>query len=458
MNHRWEAGDHQSVLRLATQQWFRDQFLALRPAEAIEEDIKLALRSAAARRDPVAFARVILAGSELSQRRYNIETVDMVDLLIDVQRREEAVQHLRVGNRLLVPASVALEVSGKLQALGMSEEARRIFELAEPLDLFSGHPVEEVGLVEDRDELLLSWARTAPRFRPLNDVIEQIRRVRLGESRRWQMRADAATRYMQGQMLFATGLALLDANRTNQLERVLAELADDETSAPTSWAWLHVHSWRHLVHRDTDTPRQLVENVLEHVDELPLDDELSTHIAEATYRVLGDGDRARQLIRGVVQPTLGTDVPSTDADMDPFWQWFRLNRLLIALSEGVPPDQAVPEPARPGERGLVIFERTVCALARMWGRHWRGDHPDVQAFAYEAGRLTVHTVWWRQGQPNAWGYSRDEVGEGWLVLALPEAISTMKATLGDLRRAVVVERSLGEGDEAPRVASRCEDA
>jgi len=269
----------------------------------------------------------------------------------------------------------------------VAEEARRIFELAEPLDLLSGHPVEEVGLVEDRDELLLSWAGTAPRFRPLNEVIEQIRRLRLGESRRWQMDADTATRYMQDQMLFETGLTLLDSNRIDQLEYVLDEFASDETSDKPHWAWFHVHSWRHLIHRDPDMARQLVENVLAHVDELPLDDELSTHIAEATYRVLGDGDRARQLIQGVGQPASGMDVPPTDAGMDPFWQRLRLNRLLTALGEGVPPNQAVPEPARPEERGLVIFERAICNLARIWGHHWRGNDLDVHAFAYEAGQL-----------------------------------------------------------------------
>jgi len=98
--HRWEARDHESVLGLATQQRFREQFLALRPAEAIEEDIKLALRSAAAKRDPVSFARVILAGSELSQRRYNIESADLVELLIDVQDPEKASRQLRLGNRM----------------------------------------------------------------------------------------------------------------------------------------------------------------------------------------------------------------------------------------------------------------------------------------------------------------------------------------------------------------------
>jgi len=89
---------------------------------------------------------------------------------------------------------------------------------------------------------------------------------------------------------------------------------------------------------------------------------------------------------------------------------------------------------------------------------WRPSDETLLGWTNDDGMLMVHTVWWRQGQPNAWSYSRDEVGEGWLVLAAPEAIATMEATLGDLQRAVVVERSLGEGDEAPRVASRSQDA
>src|SRR3712207_7132527 len=42
--------------------------------------------------------------------------------------------------------------------------------------------------------------------------------------------------------------------------------------------------------------------------------------------------------------------------------------------------------------------------------------------------------------------SQGEVGEGWLVLALPEAVDALRARHGDLRRALSETRRLGRED------------
>jgi len=105
----------------------------------------------------------------------------------------------------------------------------------------------------------------------------------------------------------------------------------------------------------------------------------------------------------------------------------------------------------PGGRWLALNP----SVARDLG--WRPSDEALLAWADDEGRLMVQTVWWRDGQPDARSYARDEVGEGWLVLASSEALSTMQDALGDLRRAVVVERSLGEGDRTPQSADALAD-
>ena len=54
LHHRVAAHQHDKVLALATQGYFRSQLMAFRPLEAIRGDINAALRSVAARQDPVA--------------------------------------------------------------------------------------------------------------------------------------------------------------------------------------------------------------------------------------------------------------------------------------------------------------------------------------------------------------------------------------------------------------------
>lgn len=385
--HRWEAGEYTAVVRLATQCRFRGQFMALRPADSIEEDIKLALRAASKGPDTVAFARAILAGSELFQRRQNIESAEPINLFLNLQNPEEAIRRIRRGKKLLVSRNTALEVSGKLKALDLDQEAKTVFGLAEPLNLLSGSPVDETTSPEDQEELLLTWARVACHFRSFSDVINQIRKVRVEDSRLGQMSPEDATDCFRCEMLFQTGLALLQMDRIQDFDRVINALAPEEKDFDERWAWLHVHGWRHLMSRDNDSARQMVMNLLEHVDDLTAEEELTIYIAEATYRLLGDEKRARELIRNVPQPSFGADAPSVNAGLEPFLDRFRLNRLLTALGEGMTPEEAVREPDRPEDRGMATFERAVVRLARMWGRHWRHDAPDLQAFAYEARQL-----------------------------------------------------------------------
>ena len=80
--HRAMAGDDDAVLRLATQESFRTQYLQYRNPSHIREDLRIA--AAAVARQPTAKTvwRVTLALSEVSQREYNCDPADVWKLLI----------------------------------------------------------------------------------------------------------------------------------------------------------------------------------------------------------------------------------------------------------------------------------------------------------------------------------------------------------------------------------------
>ena len=82
LHHRFAADQHDRVLELATQGYFRSQFMAFRQVEAIRSDINAALRSAAARQDPVALVRLCLIGSEMSQRGEHLDQGILAPLLL----------------------------------------------------------------------------------------------------------------------------------------------------------------------------------------------------------------------------------------------------------------------------------------------------------------------------------------------------------------------------------------
>ncbi len=384
--HRCQAGDHKAVLALATQDYFRSQFFALRPVQAIEEDIRLALRSVAVCHDPVALARIVLSGSEMSQRKYNLEDKSFVPLIIDIEGGPKGAEHVRAGNQLLVDAQTALEASAQLSALGMQEEARRIFELAEPLDLLSGNPIADRGLPQENDELLAAWAEASVHFREVEDIIETVRRVRREAVSHPQMDAEAATSQTQRLMLFHLGMALLGIGGADDLEEVFAELDNAEDTAH-SWFWLHVHAWSYLAGHDGNLAVQLVSRVLGRADAFDLYAEAVVFLAEGAYRIVGDEDRARRLLQYVPQPDLALDVHATEAGMNPFLQRLRLNRLLSAFEERRPPRELIPDAEEQRDQGIVIFERSICAFAQLWGRQWQGEAIAPEDFVREVQPL-----------------------------------------------------------------------
>ena len=113
LHHRFAAGQHDTVLDLATQEFFRGQFKALRPLGAIREDIHQALTSASVRQNVVALIRLGLIGTELNQRGEYLEEVSLVGQLLKLGERDLAVEHVRNG---IIFASIQLQRSKRLKA------------------------------------------------------------------------------------------------------------------------------------------------------------------------------------------------------------------------------------------------------------------------------------------------------------------------------------------------------
>ncbi len=383
--YRFAAEEHQMVLELASQEWFREQFLALRPVDAIDADIKLALRSAGARRDPVALTRLLLAGAELAQRRFHMENAALIDLLVELDA-PVASDHVRDGYRLRVDATTALQTSVKLKKAGWAAEAERMFRLAEPLDILAAAAPIEDDPQEEKVKVLRAWAAAAAHFRDVEDVIGIIRKLRLAPSRFSQEDEETSTHRLRNQLLFNVGLELLDEHRWGDLATLSAELSTDDMDDFLWWFWLQAHAWQDcLVARDEARARYFLEETLTRVCDFDLGPEERVALAEGAFRILRDEDETRRWLRDVPQPELRTDVlTSHNSGLKPFLQRFRLNRLLYALGDQRSPAEIIPDPSNPNEQGMAYFERALCALARIWAEAWRGQQPEGSEVVYKA--------------------------------------------------------------------------
>ncbi len=412
--HRVAAEQHELVLQRATPEWFRAQFLALRPADAIQADIRIALRSMAALEDPIALARLNFASAEIGQRHQHLEELPLVELLLALGEVELAVEHARDGNRLRVTPKAGLEISTQFLNAGLTEEARKLFELAEPLDLLaSSAPIAE-DHQDEKGGLLEAWAAAAIYFHDLQHIIAAIRRLRYLGRTFTENDPEQTTRWLQNRMLYRLGLALLDDQRWGELRRVASEFDLVREDDLDWWFWLLTHAWQDRARAgDWKMARTVLDEKLEKARALPLKGEQRTLMAEGVYRILGNHEHARELLVGVDQPELVTDLPPAQTTFTPFLQRFRLNRLLSVLGDRRTPAELVPLSSGAEHEGLVYFERAICIVARIWGEAWRGRVLDSATIVQEFAPLLrlFHRRWQETEHWMSWYYLQRLRGE-----------------------------------------------
>ena len=140
------------------------------------------------------------------------------------------------------------------------------------------------------------------------------------------------------------------------------------------WFWSQVQLWREASNSgQADCALAALEEALSWAKTHELDADGRLVLAEAVLRLQGDRLRARDLIAGLKQPALASALHApNDPGFQPFRFRFRLNRLLAALGEELVIRECVPDASDTREEGLVLFERQVCVVARLFGRAWAG--------------------------------------------------------------------------------------
>ena len=170
--HRFCAGQHAAVLRLAEPAVFREQYCWLRSPELIRSDIETALGIAADRADVVIVLELILALTEANERGRTLEGIDLPGLLFDVGLIKTAVAYCDDTRR--VPLAHAYGLAAKL-ADAEDPAAQRIFDLLDPAGISGPMPAHRS---QDDLDVVSAWSAAASRCRPPAYVITAARQPR----------------------------------------------------------------------------------------------------------------------------------------------------------------------------------------------------------------------------------------------------------------------------------------
>jgi hypothetical protein len=380
--YRAAAGQHHAVLVLADPQEVRSQFYAGRSIESIKADIRRAYPTVRATNDVTLLTRLCLLASEYNHRENNLEQVPLTEMLLALGEVRVALDRLREGQQLRVPPFEALQAVVVLMAEGLIEEAERIFNLAEPLDILAS-PTPIPSHEHDETVLILgAWIDSAIHFRTLPQVQSALDRVRVDEAMRGFR--EVTTESLRDQLQFDLCRSLLAAGRWDDAQAVYSRWgADDATGY---WFWSQVHVWRAASQlSQSERAQAALEAALSWSETHELDADDLVVLAEAVLRLRGDRSKARDLIAGLTQPPLASLLRTpNDPGFQPFLFRFRLNRLLAALGEERPVRECVPDSLEDRDEGLVMFERQVCIVARLFGRAWGGRTMAGYSFVNES--------------------------------------------------------------------------
>ena len=395
--YRASAEQHDRVLDIASQEHFRNQFLFLRPADAIYADILLALHSAVRHGDQVALVRLLLIGAELNQRDFYLDKPTIVSTLLGLRRESIALEYLRNGNQLLVEADAALESVIQLEKIGQTTESKRIFEMAEPLSLLSGHETGHMHGINEPLDLLMNWAKAAAYFREVNDIVRTIRSGAYQTNRGIQASFRGSKHQLQAHLLYLVGLELLAQKRQREFFQLIEAFEPHRSDDALRKFWLHfraLHDWAKDSEYATD---QLHFDAMLAIDRRMLGPMEITALAEAVLRLHGDAKRAQELIENIDQPDLNVEVPFSNDGMRPYMQRFRLNRLIYALGSRQLPSEIIADPYDPSLLPIVRLERAVCAVAKLSARGWMGRMMDAAEAKQEV--VPLLRVFYEYSQP-----------------------------------------------------------
>jgi hypothetical protein len=399
----FKAEAYDQFLKRGTADFFREQFLAYRSLEAIRADITLGIRAAGARHDVVSLVRMMLLDAEMDQRQKNTDRVSLAPILLSLGEYDNAIEHLRDGNRLIGSPENVLTIAPLLLTHGLENEARQLFDLAEPLDLLSG--AREIRRYDPSQNLywLKVWASAAIHFRSIEQIITAIQRVALEtDAHTEEETANERILDLRNSLLLQAGLALLETTRLDDLLEIEKVLSSSGSNGQHWWFQLRVRIWsKCIADGEIDKAKSMIEETIEDIDPAALPDSYRVTIADGFLRT-ADTEQARQWIENI-SPISLQDVPDFNFSFSLFHPLFRHARLLYALGEKRSPADLIPDSPEPRKRGSVYFQRGICSIARISALGWLDQPLDPASIRQETfPLLRLFYNDWRQTRWDSW--------------------------------------------------------
>ncbi|AXV36823.1 MAG: hypothetical protein CIT01_00715 [Methanobacterium sp. BRmetb2] len=316
--HLAKASKHRKVLVYASQTYFREQFLNFRPLDTIQVDINFALESAVICQDPVALTRLLFIRSEIGEREVNLDKKSMISILLHLNEKF-ALEYIRDGNHLKIEPVDALKLIPELVLNGFHDEAKKIFELSEPLNvIYSPKPIEN-HFNNDESELVKFWATSAIYFKELENILKIIRQLKKLPDRSSIKEDLDPSRTFQNLIIYNMGLFLIKNEIWDKVFSILNDFNTDQKDLKYLF-YLYANSWNEAnKNENINIAKQFLNGFLSRFNQITIiDEDMCLTLAEAFYFVYNDANTVESYLRDLSQPELQTNMHQSNPNMQPF--------------------------------------------------------------------------------------------------------------------------------------------
>lgn len=381
LHHRLRAEDWDRALELATPNQIRTQLKHMRSPRAALRDVRAATEALRESPNLLSLAQLCISATELEGRSYHADIAEpLPPFMIRAGLATTAIDWLRTDIELLDGRVSALRSCRDLLNAGQGEEARRLFALASPRDLLSGHIGNNRTLGEP-SEALAAWAEVVNEFVEVERIAEIVRGLSTDS---FEANQPDQLPLLKAELCWRIANNIQSAGNEKDADLLIASMGDDE--------YARAFRWRHKVwcaHRegDTDELRELADH------EIPVapDCDFRIDLIEALI-LLGASDAALPLAKLLADVPLPAPYYGSNGPLAVFRPIMRVARVRSALGE----PQATPSRSlhRSEEGRYIAWYQGVESLIRMAvleGRLLSGQNVSVKALTEEIGKLDSST-------------------------------------------------------------------
>lgn len=365
--HLFNARNMEAVIDIGKQSYFREQFFCLRNLTDVTDDIDCVLLAAKELSDPLAIVRCILIECELRERKDALNEVDVLNLLFASEGIDSALSYMFDGPLLRISDSEALIFSKNLVENEFFNDAKRVFDAAEPLSYLSGN--EGVDPSHGGAEVLKRWVDVAHDFLSLDKIFSIICQTRYEEEPGSCKESDKELHIRLIKRLIKSICEGTDEEKVNQLFSFFSHKEEYFYGLLDVCFLVCINKFPQGL---KSVAFQVVAEWAETQGEgLDYSDRLLT--VELDYRTNGDIDRSKSWFKDIDQPGLYKHgLYSQWKNLSPFTDRIRLNRMLAALGKNIDPIALVPNEYEK-YTGNVLFERNLIRFSSIWGKAWKGE-------------------------------------------------------------------------------------